>query len=61
LDTYKTFFQLEFTQTAIKQYQVLLIVYNPAEELVMMGVPREDIVLGLQAPYKRQYTDYGVA
>ncbi|ABA23430.1 XisI protein-like protein [Trichormus variabilis ATCC 29413] len=34
---------------------------NPAEELVMMGVPREDIVLGLQAPYKRQYTDYGVA
>ena len=34
---------------------------NPAEELVDMGVPREDIVLGLQAPYKRQYTDYGVA
>ncbi|BAZ10266.1 hypothetical protein NIES4071_20810 [Calothrix sp. NIES-4071] len=34
---------------------------NPAEELVEMGVPREDIVLGLQPPYKRQYTDYGVA
>ncbi|NEO21026.1 XisI protein [Moorena sp. SIO4A5] len=34
---------------------------NPAEDLVDMGVPREDIVLGLQAPYKRQYTDYGVA
>ncbi len=34
---------------------------NPAEELVAMGVPREDIVLGLQAPYKRQYTEYGVA
>lgn len=34
---------------------------NPAEELVIMGVSREDIVLGLQAPYKRQYTDYGVA
>lgn len=34
---------------------------NPAEELVGMGVPREDIVLGLQAPYKRQFTDYGVA
>lgn len=34
---------------------------NPAEELVAMGVPREDIVLGLQPPYKRQYTDYGVA
>jgi hypothetical protein len=34
---------------------------NPAEELVAMGVPREDIILGLQPPYKRQYTDYGVA
>lgn len=34
---------------------------NPAEELVAMGVPREDIVLGLHPPYKRQYTDYGVA
>ena len=34
---------------------------NPAEELVTMGVPREDIVLGLQPPYKRQYTEYGVA
>ncbi|NEP50924.1 MAG: XisI protein [Moorea sp. SIO3C2] len=30
---------------------------NPAEDLVEMGVPREDIVLGLQPPYKRQYTD----
>jgi XisI protein len=34
---------------------------NPAEELVEMGVPREDIVLGLHPPYKRPYTDYGVA
>jgi len=34
---------------------------NPAEELVAMGVAREDIVLGLQPAYKRQYTDYGVA
>jgi hypothetical protein len=34
---------------------------NPAEELVEMGVPREDIILGLQPPYKRPYTDYGVA
>lgn len=33
---------------------------NPAEELVAMGVPREDIVLGLHPAYKRQYTDYGV-
>lgn len=34
---------------------------NPAEELIKMGVLREDIVLGLQPPYKRPYTDYGVA
>jgi hypothetical protein len=34
---------------------------NPAEELVDMGVAREDIVLGLHPPYKRPYTDYGVA
>lgn len=32
-----------------------------AEELVEMGVPREDIVLGLHPPYKRQFTQYGVA
>lgn len=34
---------------------------DPADELVLMGVPREDIVLGLHPPYKRPYTDYGVA
>ncbi|MEA5420247.1 XisI protein [Spirulina sp. CCNP1310] len=34
---------------------------NPAEELVAMGVPRGDIILGLHPPYKRPYTDYGVA
>jgi hypothetical protein len=34
---------------------------NPAEDLVEMGVPREDIILGLQPPYKRPYTDYGAA
>jgi hypothetical protein len=34
---------------------------DPAAELVEMGVPREDIVLGLHAPYKRPYTNYGVA
>ncbi|WP_088892065.1 XisI protein [Leptolyngbya ohadii] len=34
---------------------------NPGEDLVAMGVPRENIVLGLQPPYKRPYTDYGAA
>jgi thiamine pyrophosphokinase len=32
-----------------------------AQELIEMGVPSEDIVLGLQPPYKRPYTGYGVA
>lgn len=32
-----------------------------AEDLLEMGIPKEDIVLGLQSPYKRQYTNYGVA
>jgi hypothetical protein len=31
------------------------------QELVTMGIPREDIILGFQAPYVRQYTDFGVA
>jgi hypothetical protein len=30
---------------------------NPAEDLIEMGVSREDIVLGLQPPYKRPYTN----
>ena len=34
---------------------------NPAEDLIEMGIAREDIVLGLQPPYKRPYTDYGAA
>lgn len=31
------------------------------EELLAMGIPREDIILGLHPPYKRPYTNYGVA
>jgi hypothetical protein len=38
LDTYKTFFQLEFTQSAIKQYQVLLIVYDPSNEVIVKWI-----------------------
>lgn len=34
---------------------------NPAEDLIEMGVTRDDIVLGLQPPFKRRFTDYGVA
>lgn len=32
-----------------------------AEDLTEMGIPKEDIVLGLQPSYLRQYTQYGVA
>ena len=32
---------------------------NPAEDLVAAGLPREDIILGLQPPYKRHYTGNG--
>ena len=32
-----------------------------ALELVAMGVPKSDIILGLHPPYKRPYTGYGVA
>ena len=32
-----------------------------AQELIDMGIPKEDIVLGLHPAYKRPYTGYGVA
>lgn len=34
---------------------------DPAEDLVALGVAKDEIVLGLQPPYKRPYTGYGVA
>ncbi len=32
-----------------------------AEELVVMGISKQDIILGLQPVYAREYTGYGVA
>ncbi len=32
-----------------------------AKDLAAMGIPKEDIILGLHPSYKRPYTDYGVA
>lgn len=29
-----------------------------ANDLVALGVPKEDIVLGFQSPYKRQFTEF---
>jgi XisI protein len=34
---------------------------DPAEDLVALGVVREDLILGSHPPYKRPYTRYGVA
>ena len=31
-----------------------------ANELVELGVPKEDIILAFHAPYKRPYTGFGV-
>lgn len=33
-DAYNTFFKLEFTQAAIQDYQLKLIVYNPQKEII---------------------------
>lgn len=31
-----------------------------ANRLVALGVPKDDIVLGFQSPYKRQFTEFAV-
>ncbi|WP_332989646.1 XisI protein [Microcoleus sp. A006_D1] len=31
-----------------------------ANELVDLGVPKQDIVLAFQAPYKRKYTEFAI-
>ena len=38
IDAYETFFQLEFSQAAIKQYQIKLAVYNPTEETMVTWI-----------------------
>jgi hypothetical protein len=35
VDVYQTFFQYEFTQSAVKRYQVLIVVYDPANEVIV--------------------------
>ena len=31
-----------------------------SEDLIKLGIPKEDIVLGFQDPYMRQFTDFAV-
>ena len=38
LDAYGTFFQLEFTQIAVEKYQVLLVVYDPVNEVIVQWI-----------------------
>ncbi len=38
IDAYKTFFQYQFTQTAIQRYEVLIIVYDPANEVIVQWI-----------------------
>ncbi|NJM70438.1 MAG: fatty-acid oxidation protein subunit alpha [Scytonema sp. RU_4_4] len=38
LDAYRTFFQFEFTQTALQRYQILLIVYDPVNEVIVQWI-----------------------
>jgi hypothetical protein len=37
-DTYRTFFQLEFTQAAIQQYQILLLTYEPMNSTIVRWI-----------------------
>lgn len=37
-EVYRTFFQSEFTQAAVQEYQVLLIVYEPTEEVIVQWI-----------------------
>ncbi|MBW4448618.1 MAG: XisH family protein [Spirirestis rafaelensis WJT71-NPBG6] len=38
VDAYRTFFQLEFTQIAVQKYQVLLVVYDPVNEVIVQWI-----------------------
>lgn len=38
IDTYETFFQSRFAQTAVERYQLKLIVYNPISEEIVRWI-----------------------
>jgi hypothetical protein len=38
LDTYRTFFQLEFTRVAVQRYQISLIVYDSVNEVIVQWI-----------------------
>ena len=38
LDVYESFFQFDFTQSAIQAYQIFLIVYDPSQETITQWI-----------------------
>jgi hypothetical protein len=38
VDVYQTFFQFEFTQAAVLKYQIPIIVYDPANEVIVQWI-----------------------
>ena len=38
LDVYESFFQFDFTQSAIQAYQIFLIVYDPSQETIIQWI-----------------------
>ena len=38
IDTYRTFFQLEFTRVAVQRYQIYLIVYDSVNEVIVQWI-----------------------
>ncbi len=40
---------------------MVIIVLSGTDDLVNLGVPRSDIILGLQSLYQSPYTNYGLA
>lgn len=54
VETYETFFRRETVREMTQAYRL-------AQELVSLGVPKEDIVLGFYSPFMRQFTDYAVS
>ena len=38
----------------------MITIKSIATELVELGIPKEDIVLGFHALYHRQFTDYAI-
>lgn len=39
VETYESFFRLEFGQIAIRRYQLKLIVYDPVQEVIVKWLP----------------------